>query len=422
MLEDLEQRLSLDTDTSSLSSSSDNTDLAINRRALDRQKSENRLIHLLKEFIQTERKYVQDLDETCRVYLPLAGWDYVRRSKSADRRRKHSSRRRSSADTGGNSSTSLEMEEDIIVTKPPSKQEIRQMLGNIDELRDYHNRVMLPKLEGAVLNGDSQAIRNLFKGEQTKLSILYGRYCINKSRSSIIVEEYKRYFATIQFKRELLLRVDAELIKPIQRLTRYHMFLSSLSKTARELGLNEAAQHFSTALEAILDAAEHTNTMMWIGRMEECPLDLASQGQLLKKGRVLSRLVKVRRKSFTGWGARVPQGIPSFILLFQHSVIICRELSSVESSDPRLVYFTHVSVNQVRVRDICAEDALTFELQRVEGVKLLKSQNIQEGSVAKIACATEEEKNEWVGAINTEVKILRSVAKSLSNNFLTVAM
>jgi len=33
-------------------------------------------------------------------------------------------------------------------------------------------------------------------------------------------------------------------------------------------------------VEAILEAANHTNTMMWIGRMEDCPLELASQVQL----------------------------------------------------------------------------------------------------------------------------------------------
>jgi hypothetical protein len=30
-------------------------------------------------------------------------------------------------------------------------------------------------------------------------------------------------------------------------------------------------------LEGVLEAADHTNTMMWIGRMEDCPIDLSSQ-------------------------------------------------------------------------------------------------------------------------------------------------
>ena len=60
------------------------------------------------------------------------------------------------------------------------------------------------------------------------------------------------------------------------------MFLSSLSKTCQELGLSESAEDFSTALESMLEAASHTNIMMWIGTMEGCPLDLSGQGQLLR--------------------------------------------------------------------------------------------------------------------------------------------
>ena len=95
-----------------------------------------------------------------------------------------------------------------------------------------------------------------------------------------------QFFSSYQFTNSLELRVDAMLIKPIQRLTRYHMFLSSIAKTCRELGLAEAALEFSLALESVLAAASHTNTMMWIGKMVNCPIDLPSQGQLIKQGKV----------------------------------------------------------------------------------------------------------------------------------------
>ena len=128
--------------------------------------------------------------------------------------------------------------------------------------------------------------RQLFEGEQVRLSRKYGRYCINNRRSSIIVDHNLQFFSSYQFTNSLELRVDAMLIKPIQRLTRYHMFLSSIAKTCRELGLAEAALEFSLALESVLAAASHTNTMMWIGKMVNCPIDLPSQGQLIKQGKV----------------------------------------------------------------------------------------------------------------------------------------
>ena len=64
------------------------------------------------------------------------------------------------------------------------------------------------------------------------------------------------------------------------------MFLSSIAKACQELGLAEASLEFSSALESVLAAASHTNTMMWIGKMVNCPIDLPSQGQLIKHGKV----------------------------------------------------------------------------------------------------------------------------------------
>ena len=128
--------------------------------------------------------------------------------------------------------------------------------------------------------------RQLFEGEQARLSRKYGRYCINNSRSSIIVDQNIQFFSSYQFSNNLELRVDAMLIKPIQRLTRYQLFLSSISKTCLELGHTETGAEFSRSLECVLSAASHTNIMMWIGRMVNCPIDLPSQGQLIKHGKV----------------------------------------------------------------------------------------------------------------------------------------
>ena len=92
--------------------------------------------------------------------------------------------------------------------------------------------------------------RQLFEGEQARLSRKYGRYCINNSRSSIIVDQNIQFFSSYQFSNNLQLRVDAMLIKPIQRLTRYQLFLSSISKTCQELGYTETGAEFSSPWSA----------------------------------------------------------------------------------------------------------------------------------------------------------------------------
>ena len=64
------------------------------------------------------------------------------------------------------------------------------------------------------------------------------------------------------------------------------MFLQSLSDCCADLDRASASLAYSLALERVLGAAEHTNTMMWVGAMEGCPHNLTSLGQLLKHGKV----------------------------------------------------------------------------------------------------------------------------------------
>ena len=52
-----------------------------------RRKSEAQLYRLLEEMVETERKYVLDLEEACDYYLPLAGIVSHRQIQSLDRRK-----------------------------------------------------------------------------------------------------------------------------------------------------------------------------------------------------------------------------------------------------------------------------------------------------------------------------------------------
>lgn len=46
------------------------------------------------------------------------------------------------------------------------------------------------------------------------------------------------------------------------------MFLESLSSSCTELGRGAARSEYEAALAAVVAAAEHTNTMMWVGAMD----------------------------------------------------------------------------------------------------------------------------------------------------------
>ena len=75
------------------------------------------------------------------------------------------------------------------------------------------------------------------------------------------------------------------------------------------------------------------------------------------------------------------------------------------------------SLSQVRVRDVVADNENTFEVHKLEHLKDHSTNTIAGGIVMRLECESENKKNEWVKAINSEVKHLRSMTRSISNNF-----
>ena len=96
-------------------------------------------------------------------------------------------------------------------------------------------------------------------------------------------------------------------------------------------------------------------------------------------------------------------------------------MKTISGSENKLFYlkftFYNFSLNQVRVRDVVAEDENTFEVHKLEHLKAASTDDTKGGIVMRLECESEDVKNEWVKAINSEVKHLRSTVKSISNQF-----
>ena len=121
---------------------------------------------------------------------------------------------------------------------------------------------------------------------------------------------------------------------------RYQMFLKSLSRICRKLGRLEAAEDFSSAHRSILSCVRHTNNMMLVGMMRNCPLDLSLQGQLLRHGKVYSKMklgssILERSLGF--------QPFQCHLLLFQQSLILCKsEETPADPCSPHLTFESHM--------------------------------------------------------------------------------
>ena len=84
------------------------------------------------------------------------------------------------------------------------------------------------------------------------------------------------------------------------------------------------------------------------------------------------------------------------------------------------------SINQIRIRDVIADDETTFEVHKLEHIKDINRDAVKNeaqagdnkvsGIVMRLQCDSEENKNDWVKAINSEVKQLRNAAKTISSH------
>jgi len=363
-----------------------------------KREKEGKIRQILQELLESEKNYVRDLNQICREYLqPLPGSQVYR---SLDRSLVKSSRKKSQAD--------LEVES-------PSNAELRQIFSNIRDLKDYHERYFLPKLQESI--NQPMKLRELFTSEHSKLTRKYGRYCINYNFANKIIKKYLNYFSCHQFENNLNLRIDGQLIKPVQRITRYQLFLNSLSSLSSSLCLAVEYEEYRLACQSIVSVAEHTNTMMWVGSISDCPHDLSAQGQLLKFG-------PVQTKSFSGslrkdrlWQRRSRRAMSCYLFLFQQNIILCSSQQN-PGARPHLAFLFSLSVNQVRIRDTVEESESMFEIHRLENMKVMSDVELQQSSQflnkLRILCESSQNKNSWVSSINTEIRQLKSLAKSLA--------
>ena len=149
--------------------------------------------------------------------------------------------------------------------------------------------------------------------------------------------------------------------------------------------------------------------------MNNCELDLPNQGQILRHSRVQGTT-----------GRKIAKGTQKtpicHLFLFQQTVVLCREIDG-----DKLSYMEHINVNKMRVRDTVAEHDNVFEIHNLEEETrgpIDDAHQDEEGHecdkvvIMRIECKSEKEKDEWVKALNKEVKQIRLMAKNLSSQCL----
>ncbi|XP_068137198.1 probable guanine nucleotide exchange factor MCF2L2 isoform X2 [Hyperolius riggenbachi] len=201
--------------------------------------------HIINELIETERVYVEELQSILEGYA-------------------------SSLDNP-------EMNPLIPVVLQNSKD---VLFGNLQEIYEFHKRTFLKELEKCTEDTDS--LGKCFLKRKEDLQI-YEKYCQNKPRSEALWRQCAEsiFFQECQRRLDHKLSLDAYLLKPVQRITKYQLLLKEMLKCCKN---SDGTAELEEALATVLDIIKSVNDSMHQIAITGYEGDLSELGKLLMQG------------------------------------------------------------------------------------------------------------------------------------------
>ncbi|XP_041420733.1 guanine nucleotide exchange factor DBS-like isoform X4 [Xenopus laevis] len=205
----------------------------------------SRKSHIINELIETERVYVEELQSIIEGYA-----------------------------------SSLDNPE-MIGLIPVALQNNKEVLfGNLSEIYEFHKRIFLKELENCIENADLLGTCFLKRKEDLQI---YEKYCQNKPRSEAIWRQCAEsiFFQECQRRLDHKLSLDAYLLKPVQRITKYQLLLKEMLKCSKN---SEGTAELEEALATVLDIIKSVNDSMHQIAITGYEGDLNDLGKLLMQG------------------------------------------------------------------------------------------------------------------------------------------
>ncbi|CAF5195613.1 unnamed protein product, partial [Rotaria magnacalcarata] len=150
---------------------------------------------------------------------------------------------------------------------------------------------------------------------------LYEQYVLNKSQSERLWEQYccgHPFFTKIQQSLGHRLPLDSYLLKPIQRITQYHLLLKEMIKYTHH---EQERKHLQESLYVMLNILSHLNDVMHSTQIVGYPDQMQKLGQIRLRGEncIISKekrrgTVYTRTKTCT-----------RDIFLFERVILLCKK-------------------------------------------------------------------------------------------------
>jgi len=279
--------------------------------------------------------------------------------------------------------------------------------GNIVKIAEFHRDIFSQGL-GEVLH-DPEKLKAFLLKKEPIIKDRYESYCVNKPKSECVVKEYDRYFRQLQQRLEMDMSLADLLLKPLQMLTRYHMFFEDLARLSEKGGQPRHAEIYQECAEMAKQVSRGANNMMVAGKIEGLQGGIANQGELLKNGKATCKMGKniahigtpMLQRGYT-LGGRDRKWEPAHVFLFEKCVIVCKEGKSFD-------LWHQFLISRLTLRDICGDnpsESRRFELHDAPPNGLDFGDKGEYNMTVEVS--TQEERQEWVSRIQKEIWNLKN--------------
>ena len=285
----------------------------------------------LKEFLEGELKYVQDLEKIVQILEDMIESKKIQHPVQMP--------------------TELRDGRDKIV------------LGNLLQMRDFHRDQLTVAVSEHLRN--PALLRDLFRKEAEGMKLMYGEYATKLKMKTHIIREHEAYFRLLQKRARLKASLASQLNVPMVHLLRYHLFFADLAKLARKSGWSDGEDVYTETASIVKDIGQTTNNLMLAGKVTDLPDegDMNRQGVLVHVGNL------TLKKPTEGFSLRraVERVIGESRLkmfLFKRSLIVCSckrkivphldnlQVSSVQQAftvEEELKFVTRLSLLNIQV-------------------------------------------------------------------------
>ncbi|KAJ8403953.1 hypothetical protein AAFF_G00343030 [Aldrovandia affinis] len=335
----------------------------------ERKSALEKSIYVLKELIETEKLYVDDLG------LIVEGYMTTMNSKGVP--------------------------EDM-------KGKDKIVFGNIHQIYDWHKDYFLAELEKCVT--EPERLAQLFIKHERRLH-MYVVYCQNKPKSEHIVSEYiETYFEELKQQLGHRLQLNDLLIKPVQRIMKYQLLLKDFLKYYTKAGMDTT--ELEKAVEVMCFVPKRCNDMMNVGRLQGFEGKITAQGKLLQQD---TFTVSEQDSSF------LPRAKERRVFLFEQLVIFSEPIDRKKGfSLPGYIFKNSIKVSCLGTEDCVEGDPYRFALtsrgadgNTVRYVMQAATPEIRQAWAADVSQILETQRN-FLNALQSPIEYQRKESKSNS--------